>query len=153
MRELTMASKANPRCLLRFLEPSEESSLLYSVPPQSFEEGHVICEQDARLRAIFLIVDGTVRVEREEEGQVVPLAILGAGEFFGEMSFVDEAPTSARVVTQEPTRLQIIQVADVDRMGTIDPSFTGRLYRSLAAILVQRLRRTSMLLSLDNRQV
>ena len=84
---------------------------------------------------------------------MVPLAILGAGEFFGELSFIDGAPTSARVVADEPTRVRIIDEASVDKLTAMDPSFAGRLYRSIAAILVERLRRTSMIVSLENRQV
>jgi CRP-like cAMP-binding protein len=79
----------------------------------------------------------------------VSLAILAAGEFFGEMSFVDGAPTSAKAVADEPTRLKVIDEAIVDTMAKSDPSFVGRLYRSIAAILVERLRLTSMHLSLD----
>jgi CRP-like cAMP-binding protein len=69
------------------------------------------------------------------------------------MSFVDGAPTSARVVAEEPTRLRMIDEANVDKLTDSDPSFAGRLYRSIAAILVERLRRTSMHISLENRQV
>ena len=80
---------------------------------------------------------------------MVPLAILTAGEFFGEMSFVDGAPTSAKAVADEPTRVRVIDEAIVDRMVKADPGFAGRLYRSIAVILVERLRLTSMHLALD----
>ena len=75
---------------------------------------------------------------------MVPLAVLGAGEFFGEMSFVDGTPTSARVVADEPTRLRVIDTATVDNLSKADPAFAGRLYRSIAAILAERLRLASM---------
>ena len=75
---------------------------------------------------------------------MVPLAVLGAGEFFGEMSFVDGTPTSARVVAEEPTRLRVIDTTTVDNLTKADPGFAGRLYRSIAAILAERLRLASM---------
>jgi CRP-like cAMP-binding protein len=65
------------------------------------------------------------------------------------MSFVDGAPTSARVVADEPTRIRVIDEQTVDDHAHTDASFAGRLYRSIAAILVERLRLTSMHLSLD----
>ena len=74
---------------------------------------------------------------------MIPIAILGAGEFFGEMSFVDGTPTSARVIADETTRLIVIDTATVDALSTADPAFAGRLYRSIAAILAERLRLTS----------
>lgn len=129
---------------LPFLEPCEESALFTAATPKSFDRGQVVVEYDVPLRAIFLIDNGSVRVEHPDR---TPLAILVAGEFFGEMSFVDGAPTSARVVADEPTRLRVIDEATVDNMIKIDPSFAGRLYRSIAAILVERLRLTSMHIS------
>ncbi len=129
---------------LPFLAPAEESRLLTEGPVKSFGRGEVVLEQNVSVRAICLIEEGSVRVERQEQGQKVRLAGLGAGEFFGEMSFVDAGPTSASVVAEEPTRLRVIDEATVDRMAKADPSFTGRLFRSIAAILSERLRLTSM---------
>jgi len=104
----------------------------------------LVFDQNVPLRAIFLIDDGSVRVERHDRGAMVPLAVLGAGEFFGEMSFVDGTPTSARVVADEPTRLRVIDTATVDNLTKADPAFAARLYRSIAAILAERLRLASM---------
>ena len=134
---------------LPFLEPGEEDALLAAATAKAFERNQVVLDQDVPLRAIYLIEDGTVRVERQDRGKVVPLAILTAGEFFGEMSFVDGSPTSAKVVADEPTHLRIIDESTVDVMVRADPTFAGRLYRSIAAILVERLRLTSMHLALD----
>jgi CRP-like cAMP-binding protein len=52
-------------------------------------------------------------------------------------------PTSARVIADEPTRLIVIDTATVDALSAADPGFAGRLYRSIAAILAERLRLTS----------
>ena len=144
-----MAAALEATRFFPFLDPAEESALFHNAPAKSFESEQVVIEQDAPLRAIFLIEDGSVRVERKERGQVFPLAILSAGEIFGEMSFVDGAPTSARVVADEPARLRVIDEAMVEDLTKKDPSFAGRLYRSIAAILVERLRATSMHFSLD----
>jgi len=129
---------------LPFLDPAEERALLAAAPVQSFARDQLVFDQNVSLRAIFLIDDGSVRVERQDRGAMIPLATLGAGEFFGEMSFVDGTPTSARVVADEPTRLRVIDTATVDNLTKTDPSFAGRLYRSIAAILADRLRLTSV---------
>src|SRR5215813_13109484 len=134
---------------LRFLEPEEENALLAAASPRSFERNKVVLDQDVPLRTIYLIEEGSVRVERQGREKSTPLAILGAGEFFGEMSFVDGAPTSARVVADEPTRIRVIDEQTVENKAHRNASFAGRLYRSIAAILVERLRLTSMHLSID----
>ena len=129
---------------LPFLEPAEESALLAAAPIKSFVLDEVVMEQNVRLRAIFVIDEGAVRVERRDRDHVVTLAVLGPGEFFGEMSFVDGAPTSARVVANGPVQLRMIDTAIVDNLSEVDPTFESRLYRSIAAILVERVRLTSM---------
>ena len=134
---------------LRFLDPEEENALIAAASPRVFERNDVVLDQDVPMRAIYLIEAGSVRVERQDRERSTPLAILVAGEFFGEMSFVDGAPTSARVVADETTRIRVIDEQTVDNLVEKDPSFAGRLYRSIAAILVERLRLTSMHLSLD----
>jgi len=128
---------------LPFLERAEERALLATAPVKSFARQDVVLEQGIPLRAIFFIEDGSVRVERQEGAQTALLAVLEAGEFFGEMSYVDGAPTSARVVADSPTRLRVIDEATIDKLIAADPSFAGRLYRSIAAILAERLRLTS----------
>ena len=138
---------------LRFLHAAEEEALQRAAGTKSFAAEELVVEQNASMQTIFLVEDGSVRVERDDEGQTILLAILEAGEFFGEMSFVDGGPSSARVVAQEPTRVRTIDEANVNSFVRQDPSFAGRLYRSIAAILVERLRRTSMNMSLENRQL
>ncbi len=129
---------------LPFLEPSEESAVLATAPIKSFDPGQVVLDQDVQMKTIFLIEMGAVRVERREGTKMVPLALLEAGEFFGEMSYIDGAPTSARVIADETTKLRLIDEATVNALMNKDPSFAGRFYRSIAAILAERLRLTSM---------
>jgi CRP-like cAMP-binding protein len=129
---------------LPFLDPAEESALLAAAPVKSFARDQLVFDQNVSVRAIFLIDDGSVRVERQDRGAMIPLAVLGAGEFFGEMSFVDGTPTSARVIADEPTRLRVIDTATVDSLTKADPAFAARLYRSIAAILAERVRLMSM---------
>jgi extracellular factor (EF) 3-hydroxypalmitic acid methyl ester biosynthesis protein len=129
---------------LRFLEPAEEAAVLAASPVKSFAAGEVILDRDVSLRAIFVIDKGAVRVEQGTGKDLVTLAVLGPGQFFGEMSFVVGTPTSARVVANVPTELRLIDMATVDNLSDVDPTFAARLYRSIAAILVERLRLTSM---------
>src|SRR6187397_2378436 len=52
-----------------------------------------------------------------EESALLPIAVLGVGEFFGEMSCVDGTPTSARVIADEPTQLRVIDTATLDTLN------------------------------------
>ena len=129
---------------LAFLDPAEESALLAAAPVKTYAPGEVVLERNVPLRAIFVVDEGSVRVERDDGGHVITLAVLGPGQFFGEMSFVDGAPTSATVVANTATRLRMINTMIIDNLSEVDPSFGTRLYRSIAAIVVERLRLSSM---------
>src|SRR6516165_9067073 len=118
-----MATTVAASRFLRFLEPEEENALLAAASKRSFERNEVVLDQDVPLRAIYLIEQGSVRVERQGRERSTPLAILGAGEFFGEMSFVDGAPTSARVVADERTRIRVMDEQTVDDQAHRNASF------------------------------
>jgi extracellular factor (EF) 3-hydroxypalmitic acid methyl ester biosynthesis protein len=135
---------------LRFLEPAEEDALLAAAPVKTFGPGEVVLDQGVRQRAIVVVDEGTVRIERGRSKGDTVIAVLGPGQFFGEMSFIDGAPTSARVVANAPTRLRMIDMGTLDNLDDVDPTFGARLYRSIAAILVERLRATSADLSLQS---
>ena len=134
---------------LRFLEPAEENALLAAAPIKMLNPGEIVVEEGINQRAIFVVDEGAVRIERDRGKAKTVLAVLGPGQFFGEMSFIDGAPTSARVVANAPTKLRMIDMITLDNLTTVDPTFGARLYRSLAAILVERLRVTSTDLSLQ----
>jgi CRP/FNR family transcriptional regulator, cyclic AMP receptor protein len=142
--ELIMVAATQTTRFLPFLDSAEESALLAAAPTKTVDRGQLVLDQNVQLKAIFLIQEGAVRVERREGDQTVPLAILEAGEFFGEMSFVDGEPTSARVIADARTQLRVIDEATVNGLIKKDPAFSGRLYRSIASILAERLRLTSM---------
>jgi extracellular factor (EF) 3-hydroxypalmitic acid methyl ester biosynthesis protein len=134
---------------LRFLEPAEEDALLAAAPVKMLNPGEIVVQEGVSQRAIFVVDDGAVRIERGRGKAETILAVLGPGQFFGEMSFIDGAPTSARVVTNAPTKVRMIDMVTLENLTAIDPTFGARLYRSLAAILVERLRVTSTDLSLQ----
>jgi len=134
---------------LRFLEPAEEDALLAAAPVKTLKTGDIVVEEGVSQRAIFVVDDGAVRIERGRGKAETILAVLGPGQFFGEMSFIDGAPTSARVVANAPTKVRMIDMITLENLTAVDPTFGARLYRSLAAILVERLRVTSTDLSLQ----
>lgn len=66
----------------------------------SFKSGTMIVKQGGMGVGFFLILDGQVEVQKG--GKV--LAKLSKGQFFGEMSLIDDQPRSADVVATQPTR-------------------------------------------------
>lgn len=147
-----MASPS-PARFLAFLAAEEERDLLAAASVQSVDANAILIPQGAKLRTIFMIEDGSVGIERVDDGDLIPLAILGPGDIFGEMSFIAGGTTAARVVALEPTRLRLLHEQMVDDRARADPTFPARLYRSIAVILVDRLRRMSMSVTLENQLI
>lgn len=66
----------------------------------SYKEGASIVDEGTMGVGFYLILDGRAEVRK---GSKV-LATLGKGQFFGEMSLIDEQPRSADVVAVAPTK-------------------------------------------------
>ncbi|MGQ0548631.1 MAG: Crp/Fnr family transcriptional regulator [Armatimonadota bacterium] len=64
-----------------------------------FPAGHYIVRQGQVGTGFYLLASGRASVTRGGE----TLARLGPGDFFGELSVIDQMPRTAHVVTEEPT--------------------------------------------------
>jgi len=96
-----------------------------------FPGDHVIARQGEIGTGFFVIVDGAARVVRD--GQ--ELAVLGPGDFFGEMSVIDGLPRVAMVVTTEPTRCLALASWEFEAAVRDEPSVALAVLRGLAARL------------------
>ena len=96
-----------------------------------FPADHVIARQGEIGTGFFVIVDGAARVVRDG-GE---LAVLGPGDFFGEMSVIDGLPRVAMVVTTEPTRCLALASWEFERLVLDHPSIGLAILRGLSARL------------------
>ena len=90
--------------------------------------------------AVYVIGSGKVKVvTTSTEGKEFILTVLGAGQVFGEMALVEEAPRSASVVTLTAVELMAIKREDFHHLLATSPGIS----RSLLGILSRRLRRAN----------
>jgi CRP/FNR family cyclic AMP-dependent transcriptional regulator len=74
-----------------------------------FDPGEVIFHQQDIGEGLYLIARGAIRVFlTSANGQELTLAHFGPGEFFGELSVIDEEPRSATAVAVGQTELMIL---------------------------------------------
>ena len=89
--------------LLASLREEQLARLAASTVRRNFAKGRTIVAEGDPSQALYLLLSGRAKVQRSDtEGKEVILAVLGPGEFFGEMSLVDDEPRSASVITLEP---------------------------------------------------
>jgi CRP-like cAMP-binding protein len=96
-----------------------------------FPQGHYIVQQGMVGSGLFVIVSGSVKVVRGDD----VLATLGPGDFFGELSVLDQSPRSASVIALQPTVCLGIASWELLRVLEEQPKLALALLRALAARL------------------
>lgn len=86
-------------------------------------DGRTLIEEGAKGREFFVLVEGTVDVNRDGR----KLSTLGQGDFFGEMALVNEKPRSATVVATGPVRLLVITGQSFQRLLNDTPTIQGKV--------------------------
>jgi CRP-like cAMP-binding protein len=125
------------------LSPQDWALLGDHMTPTSYPRGEFILAEGGHRRALHIVKSGTVRVEQAQNGRGIALALLGPGEIFGEMGFVENAAASASIVAQDDTVIDIIEGEALQSVMASESGFAVRFYHSLAITLVRRLRSTS----------
>ncbi|MCL4185809.1 MAG: cyclic nucleotide-binding domain-containing protein [Burkholderiaceae bacterium] len=88
--------------LLSSLNEQQLETLAAGSTRRNFPKGRTIVAEGEPSQTLYILLSGRAKVQRSDsEGKEVILAVLGSGDFFGEMSLIDEAPRSASVITLE----------------------------------------------------
>ena len=78
-----------------------------------------------------MIVRGAAEVRRRG----VPVAHLGPGDYFGELSLLDRKPHAASVVCTTDVELLVVSRRDFDRVLLSVPTIARKIMRTMAARL------------------
>ncbi len=96
--------------------------ILTSTALRSFREGDIIVTEGEPGSSLFLIVSGHVKVfTRDEHGGHIPLAELGPGDFFGEVSLLTGRPRTATITAKEPVIAIELAKESIDRIAETHP--------------------------------
>jgi CRP/FNR family cyclic AMP-dependent transcriptional regulator len=89
----------------------------------------------------YLIIEGAVRISRMVPGMGEEnLAVLRPGNYFGEMSLIDDAPRSATAVCHEKCRLFVVNRRDLEDLLFVDRDLAYELLWNWVRTLSRRLR-------------
>ncbi|HEY2804546.1 MAG TPA: Crp/Fnr family transcriptional regulator [Gemmatimonadales bacterium] len=105
---------------------------------REYPKNSVILFEDDPGDALYIVSTGQVKVVLiGEDGREVILSVLGDGDFFGEMSLIDDEPRSAHVIAMKDSQLLVLRRDDFQARLQETPTIALKLLR----VLVQRLRR------------
>ena len=96
---------------------------------QEFGAGQFIVRQGQVGTGLYLIVEGSVRVVRGTD----ELATLGSGDFFGELSVIDQQPRNASVQAAQSTTVLALASWDLLALLESDPALALNMIKGLVA--------------------
>lgn len=108
------------------LEPKVgEMMRMYPVESMIFCE----CQPGAEL---YIIQKGQVKITKIVDNNEVLLAVLKAGDMFGEMALLENKPRSASAIAMEGTQLLAVNRQNFNQMVSTQPQLIARLTTTLA---------------------
>ena len=108
------------------------SDPLFDKYGSQLEPGEVLFSEGDPGEEMFVVRSGSVRVFVESAGTEKTLAVLGPGEFIGEMSLLTGSPRSATAVVEEKASLLKVKGKVLEEMIVHNTEIALRLIRKLA---------------------
>jgi len=103
---------------------------------RGFPKNSVIINDGDESDSLYVIISGRVKVFlMNDKGREIILNYQSAGEYFGEISLLDQVCRSASVITLEPCQFIVITKADFMRCISMHPDIALRVIRDLTARL------------------
>jgi CRP-like cAMP-binding protein len=96
-----------------------------------YEPGTMIVREGGRTETMFVVLEGSARVERDGE----TISRREPGEFFGEISMIDGRPRAASVIAETPMRCVVLSQEALRELIRSDPQVAWSLLQSLATRL------------------
>jgi CRP/FNR family cyclic AMP-dependent transcriptional regulator len=119
--------------LFEGLTPDQLALIAGKARQRTYKAEESIVRQDDPGETRYIVLNGIVKISMiGTDGNEVFLAVLAAGENFGELSLIDSQFRSADVVTQEETTLMSIDRATFNELIATVPPFSMNLLRILA---------------------
>ncbi len=125
--------------LFNAASPETVEWLLSITVEHEYPADRAILMEDAWGNAVYFVESGWVKVRRHAGEDFSTLAILGRGDFFGEMAILDESPRSTDVVA-----LSSVKLLSISAQRFIQTLFRdSQLHHRMLQLMVRRLRQTN----------
>src|SRR5689334_16180535 len=99
---------------------------------REYEAGEVLFREGESGDVMFVIQSGAVRITKEVGGEAKALAVLGPGEFLGEMAILNGKPRTATATVVERARCLVIEAKTLESMVARNAEIALRLIKKLA---------------------
>ncbi len=106
-----------------------------------YDPGAMVMQEGDHAREMFVVLSGELEVVRHSHaGGEGRIALLGPGNWVGEMSIIDPQPRSASVRALAPSVLLVVSTEDLDRLYRRDMKSYLLVVLNIAREMARRLR-------------
>ena len=114
------------------LAPGDTEVLTRHGNVRTYPANAILINEGDQSDSLYVLLEGRVKVYASDaDGREVILNILEPGEYFGELSLVDDAPRSASVMSMGPVRLMMITKSEFKQCLAENPEIAFNLIRAL----------------------
>ncbi|MBI5496929.1 MAG: Crp/Fnr family transcriptional regulator [Deltaproteobacteria bacterium] len=111
---------------------SEQNQTLFERFGKAFPAGTLLFKEGELGKEMFVVQSGKVRISKTVRDVEKTLTELGAGEFFGEMSILNDKPRSANATTIEDSKLLVIDPKTFEAMVRGNAEIAIRIIKMLS---------------------
>jgi len=97
-----------------------------------FPPGTMLFKEGETGREMYVIQSGKVKISKQVRGEEQILAMLGAGEFFGEMAILNNKPRSATATVVEESKILVIDPKTFELMLKNNIEIAIRMIKKLS---------------------
>ncbi len=111
---------------------SEQNQTLFERFGKSFTAGTVLFREGDNGKEMYVVQSGKVRISKVVRDVEKTLVELGAGEFFGEMSILNDKPRSANATVVDDSKLLVIDPKTFEAMVRGNAEIAIRIIKMLS---------------------
>ena len=119
----------------------EFGRLFLALAKRHYEAGDVLFHEGDVGRALFILEWGQIEIcRRDASGTPQRIALLDSGDYFGEISLMDDQPRTAGAIAVTPSRVYLLYRTELDALLQEAPHAAAAITAHLAEVLASRLR-------------
>ncbi len=99
---------------------------------EDFKDGECVFEEGENCRDLYIVLQGSVKIIKNIEGQPIEVADFNRGDFFGDMALLQSIPRYAGAYASGTTKLLILQPAGFLMKIRRDPTFAFEMLQQMS---------------------
>jgi len=114
--------------------------LLIDLIEKKYAAGDIIFREGESGKAVYVVLDGSVKIIKKSNSESKTIAVLGPGSHFGELSLIGQCSRFATAIAEKDSLLLIMYKSYFDYLISGNSPISARMLLNLAQTLSQYIR-------------